>query len=268
MGRSSNSQSSDYFPAGYAWEIPEHTATVSNFTLDKYEVTVGRFRQYVGDYNQWHFGNDNPIAGAGFDSANSTTGWDASWNSLLPADAAALIVTLKCDNSADNYHTTWTDTPGNNEDYAINCVSWSTAFAFCIWDGGRLPTEAEWEYAAAGGSQNRLYPWGPEAPNLNNANFSVSDNTPLLAVGGKPAGAGYWGHLDLGGNMNEWVYDYYSDYTANACTNCAQTVGSVRVLRGGSWNRLPIDLRAAMRDYFYSTNPNVSSRDTGIRCAR
>ncbi len=68
--------------------------------------------------------------------------------------------------------------------------------------------------------------------------------------------------------MNEWVYDYYSDYTATPCTNCAQMSGGARVIRGGSWNRYAIDLRAAMRDYYYSTDPNVSSRDTGIRCAR
>jgi formylglycine-generating enzyme required for sulfatase activity len=89
-----------------------------------------------------------------------------------------------------------------------------------------------------------------------------------MAVGSLPAGAGYWGHLDLGGNMNEWVYDYYADYTFNACTNCAQTSGTNRVIRGGSWSRYAMDLRAAMRDYYLSTDPDISSRDTGVRCTR
>jgi sulfatase modifying factor 1 len=268
MGRSNSSQSADYFQGGYFWELPEHTATVTSFALDKYEVTVGRFRQFAADYVRWHSLNGNPQPAAGVNPNNGATGWDQSWNWSLPLDQATLVATLKCDSSSGNSHITWTDTPGNNEVYAINCVSWFTAFAFCIWDGGRLPTEAEWEFAAAGGNQNRLYPWGHDAPNWSNGNFSDTDNTPLLAVGSKPAGAGYWGHLDLGGNMNEWVYDYYSDYTASSCTNCAQTSGSARVLRGGSWNRYAIDLRAAMRDYYYSVDLAVSSRDTGIRCAR
>ena len=268
MGRSNNSQSSDYFAGGYTWEAPEHTATVAGFSLDKYEVTVGRFRQFVGDYYRWHTAAGNPQELAGLNPSNSMTGWDSTWNPRLPADTASLVVTLKCSSSSDTHHATWTDTPGNNEVYAVNCVSWYTAFAFCIWDGGRLPTEAEWEYAAAGGNQNRLYPWGAESPNSNNANFADTDDTPLLAVGSKPAGAGYWGHLDLAGNMNEWVFDYYADYTFATCTNCAQTSGNDHIIRGGSWGRYAIDLRVAMRDYYYSTDPDISSRDTGIRCAR
>ena len=268
MGRSTSSKSADYFEGGYSWELPEHTATVASFSLDKYEVTVSRFRQFVTDYNRWHTTYGFPLAGAGFNAANTATGWDASWNSRLPTDPASLVDTLKCNNSSDTHHATWTDAPGDNEGFAINCVSWYAAFAFCIWDGGRLPTEAEWEYAAAGGNQNRLYPWGPESPDSNNANFGDTDDTPLLAVGSKSAGVGYWGHLDLAGNMNEWVFDYYADYTFSTCTDCAQTSGSFRVIRGGSWGRYAIDLRAAMRDHYLSTDPNVCSRDTGIRCAR
>lgn len=109
-------------------------ATVSGFVLDVYEVTVGRFRAFVnaGLGTQ----GSAPASGAGAHPRLAGSGWDAGWNGNLVASTAALVSGVKC------YATyqTWTDSAGVNENKAMNCVSWYEAMAFCIWDGGYLPT--------------------------------------------------------------------------------------------------------------------------------
>src|SRR5204863_2775333 len=83
------------------------------------------------------------------------SGWSAAWNKNLPANTAALRAAMKCHEA----YQSWTDAPSSNETKPVNCLDWYSAFAFCAWDGGRLATEAEWNYAAAGGSEQRYYPW-------------------------------------------------------------------------------------------------------------
>jgi formylglycine-generating enzyme required for sulfatase activity len=261
MGRSESS--CDAANAGMvSAEQPEHDASVADFRLDTFEVTVGRFRRFVQQYD-----GTPPAEGAGAHPLLAGSGWQSAWNSSLLADQASLMNALKCQET----NQTWTDTEAGNESYAITCVSWYEAFAFCAWDGGRLPTEAEWEYAAAGGMENRLYPWGQQSPTPARANWTGSDNTPLLAVGTHPSGAGRWGHQDLAGNLQEWTLDlwdndWYATGGAN-CVNCANLGDDPdRVQRGGSWDQISPTLRSAFRNV--SLYPMDRFASDGFRCAR
>ncbi len=242
---------------------PEHVATVAGFYLDRFEVTVGRFRKFVNQYN-----GTAPASGAGAHPLISGSGWNSAWDSELPSNQAALKTNLACGGT----YSTWTDDEGSNESYAISCVSWHEAFAFCSWDGGRLPTEAEWEYAAAGGADNRLHPWGQAAPTAEHVSFEFSGETPFHVVGSFSAGQGRWGHDDLSGNMSEWMLDWFADDwygpgPGNPCNNCANlSTASGRVRRGGGFYNDDGGMRSADRHDL----PIATDRreDLGFRCAR
>ena len=143
-GGTFNRKSSNSFPA-----------TVSPFHLDRFEVTVGRMRAFVAAGGATQAAP--PAAGAGANPKIPGSGWNVAWNPLLPVDVAALHTML------GRSTPTWTDVPGANERLPINNVSWFVAFAFCAWDGGRLPTYAEMNFASEGGSDQRPYPWSTSA---------------------------------------------------------------------------------------------------------
>jgi formylglycine-generating enzyme len=262
MGRSTSGP--DMFASGNANELPEHSASVSQFRLDVSEVTVERFRRFVSQYP-----GSRPAAGAGAHPGIPNSGWKAAWNSLVSADSSNLTIELKC-----SFRATWTDEPVQaNEQKPINCVTWYMAFAFCAFDGGFLPSEAEWEFAAAGGGENRLYPWGAAAPDPVRASYDcrfdgnpVCDYTDIPLVRGT-SGVGSFGHYELGGSMREWVLDSYDAafYTQGTCTNCARLLADTvpRVTRGGGWLSEPGDLRAATR-----IASDERGEDIGVRCAR
>lgn len=126
-----------------------YPATVGAFRLDQYEVTVARFRAFVEA--GLGVSTNPPAPGAGAHPRIVASGWVPEWNGELAASTAALKARLAGG--------TWTDAPGDGELRPITNVRWFEAFAFCAWDGGRLPTNAEWEYAASGGSEQRYYPW-------------------------------------------------------------------------------------------------------------
>jgi formylglycine-generating enzyme required for sulfatase activity len=248
---------------GFTYTDQNNPATVSDFRMDTYEITVGRFRKYVAAYP-----GNKPVAGAGKNPNNaSDPGWDPAWSSTsyMKADQAALIAAVKCLAS----HQTWTDSPGGNENRPMNCISWYEAFAFCIWDGGRLPTEAEWNYTAAGGSEQRAYPWSsayPPGSTTIDSSYAVYNTSSTANVGSKsPEGDGRWGQVDMAGNVWEWVLDWYASYS-NPCNNCANfSVATYRVIRGGSFNIYASYLLAAHRGY---STPADRYYRIGARCMR
>jgi|HubBroStandDraft_1064217.scaffolds.fasta_scaffold03747_8 sulfatase modifying factor 1 len=158
-------------------------ATVSSFRLDKYLVTVGRFRQFVnavlppdggagwlppaGSGKHVHLNGGQGLVNVGV-PVDAGVAYEPGWvatddGNVAPTDANLTTACLVPDKGG----ATWTPSVGQ-ESLPINCVNWYEAYAFCIWDGGFLPSEAEWEYAAAGGSQQREYPWGSAAPGTAN----------------------------------------------------------------------------------------------------
>jgi formylglycine-generating enzyme required for sulfatase activity len=245
-------------------------------------VTVGRFRQFVG---AWNGGNGFlPAAGSGkhvylnngkglADSANPG-GYEPGWATSDNGTVAPTNGNLQCDSSFQ----TWTSSPGSQENLPINCVTWPEAYAFCIWDGGFLPSETERLYAQAGGSQQLEYPWGSADPGTGNQyaiygcyypnqSGSCNDVTSIAPVGTPKQGAGVWGQLDLAGNLWDWNLDWFASYQ-NPCTDCAfltPVSTTDRVERGGYWGGVVTKLTGWSRT---SDMPVQRGSYLGFRCAR
>jgi formylglycine-generating enzyme required for sulfatase activity len=266
--------------------------TVSGFALDKYLVTVGRYRQFVAAWNgEGGAAPYRPVAGSGkhthlnggrglavLGSDGAPAGAELGWQ-----DSYSAYVDPQADQSGCSHYagregtfTTWTATPAGRETLPINCVNWYEAYAFCIWDGGYLPTTAEWFYASTGGDQQRPYPWGSTAPGTSNqyaiygcyyngsGDNTCTGATNIAPVGSATAGAGRWGHLDLFGNLLAW----HMGGTGNSvCNDCVVLSEPFREVGKGhfDWPTLdPFGLGEGMTSQLLTH----SSMSTGMRCAR
>lgn len=249
-------------PAGAA------PATISAFELDVFEVTISRFRIFLASYDAWRAAG-NPSSGAGANPHLANSGWASEWSAQLPASAVALSAAAACEDGQ------WTSGPGTREHEPMVCVSWFEAMAYCIWQGGRLPTEAEWNLAAAGGEEQRAFPWSAPAQSLSvDATHAVFGGGSIQSVGSKAeVDSSRWGHHDLAGNVREWVLDFspdepfgYSGQAAPPCLDCANlTPGAARIRRGGAFDTDVTRLRTAYRS---ASPPNERAAQVGFRCAR
>lgn len=153
-------------------------------------------------------------------------------------------------------------------------IDWQDAAEFCDWVGGRLPTEAEWEYAARGGHADHVYWWGNELSS-DQANFGTN-----VCCDGAIDGADRWlktspvasfppndfGLYDMTGNVWEWVADWHAPYRTDAVVDpVGPAAGLGRVARGGSWLNDPLVLRLSVRLMF---DPRGQTGNIGTRCAR
>ena len=207
---------------------PVHTVTLDGFYIDSSEVTVGQFKQFVNQsgYKPYLVSNE---------------GW-----------------------SMDRYHQNVAKYSPSN-DHPIIYVGWNDAAAYAKWAGKRLPTEAEWEYAARGGLAGKRYPWGDEIDKTKAHYNSWNGGCGTTKAVGSFKANGY-GLYDMAGNVWEWGADWYgSDYYGKspAKNPPGPGTGSSRLLRGGSWRVGTGYIRVAARD---TDNPLYGNYHTGFRC--
>ena len=160
------------------------------------------------------------------------------------------------------------------DDHPINCVSWDDARDYAQWIEARLPSEAEWEYAARGGGLEREYPWGDEPADCQRAIIHGDEGAgcgraSTWSVCSKEAGNTPQGLCDMAGNVWEWVEDdWHGTYTRAPAEGSAwvdSPRASYRVIRGGSWRDYPRYARVAYR---FRGDPSWRNDNVGFRVAR
>ena len=252
----------------YGGSPEQPNVTVADFAIDAYEVTVARFNAY------WDVRARDmaTVRGSPIPYPHEAIMWQP------PPNAEPLRQDTYCN---------WLPDPSSRDAHPMNCVDYWMAQEFCVWDGGHLPTEAQWEFVARGGARaglaaGRLYAWGDDPPSAScdRAQWNGcpgEDGARTRRVGRFSTGAA-GGVFDLTGNVWEWVADNYAAYSgmgsASPCGNrtgtsrrvCNNSATGDRVFRGGSWHGDDAAyLRAASRFYYTPANRDGS---VGFRCAR
>lgn len=228
-------------------EVPQREVSMSQFYIDIYEVSVGQYASFLNRL------------GTHQSSCNF-------FDCTLPRAVIGYTSYLEEEEMADG-SSRYTPVAGF-DDYPMNHVSWYGAFAYCQAMGARLPTEAEWEYAARG-SDGRLFPWGNEPPDQTLAVFNSISFDELKPVDALPDGASPFGLFNMAGSVWEWTADWYSDSYYRTAPNIdppGPETGETRVARGGAWpfNNQAERLRTANRNDF---EPEFISSTVGFRCA-
>ena len=227
-------------------EMPMHKVAIEGFWIDQTEVTQAQFAAFLTS------------------QGNKT-------EDGMPWFAIESVVCL-IERKGNEYRV-----KQGYENYPITEVNWYGARAYCKWAGARLPTEAEWEFAARG-PEGKVYPWGDtfDGTKLNfcdtNCTYGNEDNDyndgygRVAPVGSFPDGVSWCGALDMAGNAWEWVADWYGDYPAGRQENpTGPDRGEYRVLRGGSWQYPSYKSRSAFRHWYL---PAEYGFNRGFRCVR
>lgn len=223
----------------FAGEVPRHTITIHSFYLDKYEVTNAQFKKFLEKDPAWR----KDRIPARYHNGNYLKHWNSN------------------------------DYPKEKANHPVVNISWYAAVAYCQATGKRLPTEAEWEYAARGGLSAKAFPWGDEPVDKTRANYGESGIRDTTAVGSYNANG--YGLFDMAGNVWEYLADEWGRYSSSAQVDPVAggnsfldetflAITSRRVIRGGSWGGAPVNLRVTYRD----SHPPDGARDfVGFRCA-
>jgi eukaryotic-like serine/threonine-protein kinase len=244
-------------------ERPAHQVTLAPYCIDFYEVTAGEYKACsdVGECKR--------------------APTEVDWKDIRPNEKKAFSPLCNARAASDP----------DRAQHPINCVDWDMAATFCAAQKKRLPTEAEWEFAARG-PDGRRYPWGDEAPDKTRMNacgkeclawgtkngvemgvrgkgmFTDDDGFPTTApVGSFPEGKSRYGLFDVVGNVWEWTSDWDGKYAPDPVTDpTGPKVGERRIVRGGAFNGVfPSWVRPSQR---YSDFPNAHSHAYGFRCAK
>jgi formylglycine-generating enzyme required for sulfatase activity len=223
----------DWVASEFPSEQPQHKVTLTKgFWIDRHEVSNKDFAAFR--------------AGGGY--TNQALWSDDGWTWLGRRDAARLP--LHCQ--------------GDIPDQPRMCITWYEAEAYAAWRAGRLPTEAEWEYAARG-PKSTVYPWGDT---FDRERANVLKSIAPKPVGSYPTGASWVGALDMSGNAMEWVADwldtgYYK--TSPATDPTGPATGEVKVEKGGWWGSNEFVARSAYRHY--EDPPTYGDKHIGFRVA-
>ena len=230
------------FPMGTNSELantdrkPLHNIHLDAFYIDKHEVTNAQYEEFI-------------LAG-GYQNRKLWTA--AGWNFIQENQIKTPLKYGK-------------NSVSTEPDHPVIGVSWYEASAYATWLGKRLPTEAEWEKAARG-TEGNLYPWGDE---MDFSKLSYFPHvTKVQAVGSFPEGASPYGVMDMAGSVWEWCTDWYSEnyYRESPRKNPkGPESGEYRVLRGGGWDSIRLQLRASYR---YYDKPDRRTYNFGFRCVQ